>query len=154
MIKGKFITQGGDLADARQVRQAVFIEEQQIDPELEYDGRDGEAVHAVVYDENGLPVGTGRLLLEDDGCFHMGRVAVKKECRRQGYGDFIVRMLLDRAFQCGANEIHILAQTTAVRFYETIGFAVCGERCLDAGIEHYPMKIKKGGVKTACGGCH
>ncbi len=154
MIKGKFIVQGGDLSDARQVRQAVFIEEQQISPELEYDGWDEKAIHAVVYDPNSLPVGTGRLLLEEDGSFHIGRVAVKKECRKQGYGDFVVRMLLDRAFQCGAEEVCILAQTTAVGFYETIGFETCGGPCLDADIEHYPMKVKKGRVKTACGGCH
>lgn len=154
MIRGKFIPQGGDLSDAKQVRQAVFIEEQHISPELEYDEWDPKAVHAVVYDTNSLPVATGRLLLEEDGSFHIGRVAVKKECRKKGYGDFVVRMLLDRAFQCGAQEVCILAQTTAVGFYQTIGFRVCGDACLDAGIEHYPMKVAKGEVQTACDGCH
>ncbi len=152
MIQGRFIPQGGDLSDAKQVRQAVFIEEQQIPPELEYDDWDAKAVHAVAYDENGLPVATGRLLLEEDGSFHIGRVAVRRECRKKGYGDFVVRMLLDRAFQCGAKEVCILAQTTAVGFYQTIGFQVCGGPCQDAGIEHYPMKVARGGVKTACGG--
>lgn len=154
MIKGVYRYQGDDLTEAFAVRREVFVEEQQIDEAEEYDDRDAEAIHAVVYDEEGRPAATARLLLDEDGSFHVGRVAVRKACRRQGYGDFAVRMLLDKAFTCGADTVYLGAQLHAIPFYESIGFSVYGEEYLDAGIPHRRMKVEKGQVTHACGGHH
>ncbi len=154
MVKGIYLKQGDDLSVPLAIREEVFVREQGVPPEEEYDTRDPLAVHALVYDEAGRPAGTARLLLNEDGTFHIGRVAVLAAQRHKGYGDFLVRMLLDRAFRCGAQEVHLGAQLQAIPFYETIGFTVYGEEYLDAGIRHRPMRVRKGEVKTACGHCH
>lgn len=154
MVKGIYLKQGDDLTAAHAIRDKVFIEEQKVDPSEEYDEWDAKAIHALAYNEQGEPVGTARLILDEAGEFHIGRVAVLASERRKGYGDFLMRMLLDRAFLCGAQEVKIGAQLQAIPFYETIGFTVCGEEYVDARILHRPMKIAKGQVKTACGHHH
>lgn len=154
MVKGIYLVQGEDIRIPLAIREQVFIREQGVLPEEEYDEWDAKAIHALAFNDDGEPVGTARLTLDDDGQFHIGRVAVLAAERRKGYGDFLVRMLIDRAFLCGAHEVYIGAQDAAIPFYETIGFTVCGEGYLDARIPHHPMKVEKGHVKTACGHCH
>ena len=68
-----------------------------------------------------IPVATGRLIFLENW-FKIGRIAVKKECRGKHYGDFVVRMLLDKAFSMGAKEVFVGAQAHAISFYERIGF--------------------------------
>ena len=152
MIKGVYRYQGEDIREAHAIRREVFIEEQQIDPAEEYDEWDAKAIHGIVYDDEGAPCATARLLLLDDGTFHIGRVAVRKCHRRKGYGDFIMRMMLDKAFLCGAQTVYIGAQLQAIPFYESLGFCAYGEEYLDAGIPHRHMKVEKGEVTRACGG--
>ena len=88
--------------------------------------------------------------LDADGAFWIGFVAVLAEKRRQKLGDFIVRLLLDRAFLCGASEIFLTARPDSVPFFESIGFVVTGDP-IESGV---PMSVRRGGVKTACGGHH
>ncbi len=151
MIRGRYINQGEPADEALRIRQEVFVEEQKIDPAIEYDGLDGEAVHAVVYDEENQPAATGRLLWDVvANRFRIGRVATRKERRGCGYGDFVMRMLMDKAFQCGAEEVYVEAQETAVPFYQKLGFEITGGELMDAGILHFPMTVKKGCVLGGC----
>lgn len=151
MIRGKYIHQGEDYSDAISVRMKVFVEEQHVPKDHELDEWDEKAIHAVAYNDNNQPVATGRLVMDDQYNFHIGRVAVLKEYRRQKYGDFIVRLLADQAFQCAAREIEIHAQTEAIPFYETLGFQVVGLPFVEENIEHVSMLLKRGDMKTACG---
>ena len=155
-ITGKYILGGlGDLSDVISIRHKVFVEEQGIDPELEYDGKDNEAIFALAFEEGNdfkKAVATGRLLFLGDE-FKIGRIATLKEYRHKGYGDFVVRMLIDKAFTMGAKEIFVDAQLHAVDFYKTIGFRPVGDVFEEAGIEHQKMVVEPHTCTRQCG-CH
>ena len=69
-------------AQARRIRELVFVHEQAVPLELEWDEMDAHCDHALAYDAGGAAVGTGRLL--PDG--HIGRMAVLREWRGKGAG--------------------------------------------------------------------
>ncbi|MCC8022191.1 MAG: GNAT family N-acetyltransferase, partial [Clostridiales bacterium] len=90
-------------------------------------------------------------IIFDGDTYHLGRIAVLKECRGRQLGDFLVRMMADRCFAHGAREVHLGAQDHAVGFYRKIGFEVCGEEYDDAGIPHFPMVLKREDFHGQCG---
>ncbi len=149
MIEGKFIHGDQDLSEVFAIRRKVFCEEQKITEEEEFDEWDQKALHVIISDGSKY-VAVGRLLCVD-GYYKVGRIAVLKECRGMYYGDFVVRMLIDKAFQMGATEIHISAQTYAKSFYEKIGFKVKGEEYMEAGIPHVAMTLQRINLCTKCG---
>lgn len=120
----------------RRVREAVFVEEQEIPLELEYDGLDPDCEH-VVATAGTLAVGTGRLLPDA----HIGRVAVLRSHRGQGIGRLMMQALIDRARAIGHPAVALSAQHSAVDFYLNLGFTITGGAYLDAGIEHFPMQL-------------
>jgi predicted GNAT family N-acyltransferase len=130
----------GDWAEsitpARAVRTAVFIVEQNIPVELEWDEMDAVSLHALAYDTDGKPVGTGRLL--PDG--HIGRMAVLPEARGRAIGTAILMALMQAARQRGARDVVLNAQVSAMPFYARAGFVAEGEEFLDAGIPHMAMR--------------
>lgn len=148
LIEGKYLFFGDNLSDSFAVRGKVFQEEQGIPKEIELDNLDNDAVHVVVYVDHS-PVATGRMIFDGKN-YYIGRVAVLKEERRKKYGDFVVRMLADKAFMMGAKEIYINSQESVVGFYEKIGFAVCGEKHIEADIIHVPMKLVRTGLCKNC----
>lgn len=122
-------------ADARVVREDVFVDEQGVPRELEYDELDPVCDHVVVRDRSGRPVGTGRLL--PDG--RIGRMAVVADWRGRGVGAAILGRLLARAVARGMPRITLSAQLHAANFYARHGFAAQGETYLEAGIPHVKM---------------
>jgi predicted GNAT family N-acyltransferase len=122
----------------RQIRTAVFVDEQRVPPELEWDGLDESCLHVLAEDSRGTAIGTGRLL--PDG--RIGRMAVLPAWRRGGVGGAILSELLRCALQEGLTEVVLNAQTHALGFYAHHGFAAEGELFLDAGIEHRRMRRK------------
>lgn len=148
MIKGVYLNGEEDLTDAFSIRRKVFIEEQKVPEEIEMDELDAYAIHAVAYDGD-KAVATGRIIYDGD-TYKIGRIAVLKEERGKQYGDFIVRMLVDKAFLHGAKEVLLGAQLPAVGFYEKIGFKPCGEEFEEAGIPHIPMKLQHDGLCKKC----
>lgn len=159
LIQGKILTYGDDLTEAFQIRKKVFVEEQGIPEDLEFDDLDSLAMHVIVYEEDPnwktndkaykKAVATGRIIFDGSTC-KIGRIAVLKEHRKMKYGDFTVRMLLNKAFTAGIGEVRLDAQYTALAFYEKIGFHVSGEPFNEAGIKHFPMVIHMQDVKTTC----
>lgn len=123
-----------DHEQLRQVREDVFVREQRVALELEWDGMDEAACH-VLAEAAGVPIGTGRLL--PDG--HIGRMAVVASWRGQGVGDALLRELLEIAAERGIREIVLHAQTHARGFYERHGFQAQGGPFLEAGIAHVRM---------------
>ncbi|GAD29167.1 acetyltransferase [Photobacterium leiognathi lrivu.4.1] len=119
----------------RTVREQVFIQEQQIDPEIEFDGLDSEAVHVLVMDGE-QPLGTGRIL--EDG--HIGRIAIMKSARGQGLGAKVVQALVEYAQQQGYPRVDLGAQTHAVDFYRKLGFMPYGDEFMEANIPHQAME--------------
>ena len=146
MITAEWIT--NDWSDSHEIRRKVFIEEQNVAPEIEIDGSDALASGVVVYNNEKKPVATGRLILVDDE-MTIGRVAVLKEERGKKLGDLVVRMLIRRACECGYEKQIAHVQTHACGFYEKLGFIAEGEEYLEAGIPHVTM-VHTGDVGGNC----
>jgi YbgC/YbaW family acyl-CoA thioester hydrolase len=124
---------------ARQIRDAVFVQEQGIDAGLEHDGKDGQATHALALNRLGLPVGTGRLLMMDAGTAKIGRMAVLASVRSAGIGRQLLDALVAAARQRGCRTLVLHAQADAVSFYERAGFLREGPVFIEAGIAHQTM---------------
>ncbi|MEL6761539.1 MAG: GNAT family N-acetyltransferase [Myxococcota bacterium] len=122
--------------ELRAVREAVFVREQNVPLEEEWDGRDDESIHALARNSGGLPIGCGRLL--PDG--HVGRMAVLAEMRGFGVGAAILERLVDAARERGFAEIVLSSQVHAIEFYQRYGFKTEGDTYMDAGIPHRTMR--------------
>ena len=130
------------LADkAHPLRRAVFVEEQGIAPEIEADNRDADALHAVATNRFGMPVGTGRAVLDGQGGARIGRMAVLASVRGAGVGAAVLSALVEGCRQRGSGDILLHAQSDAVRFYSQHGFMCRGEPFEEAGIEHQEMVL-------------
>lgn len=123
-----------DNADLRRIREKVFIAEQAVPPELEWDNEDAQAVHLLAY-EGDYAIGTARLL--PDG--QIGRVSVLKDWRGLNVGDALLAAVIAEAERRGLHEQRLSAQVQATPFYERHGFRVLSEEYLDAGIPHVDM---------------
>jgi YbgC/YbaW family acyl-CoA thioester hydrolase len=126
-------------ADAGRVRTEVFVQEQRIPAELEWDEDDATAVHAVAYNRLGQAIATGRLLPASDGVAKVGRMAVHQALRGCGFGEQVLRALVEKAQQRGDRGIELHAQRTARDFYARLGFTAQGEPYEEAGIPHITM---------------
>lgn len=122
----------------RAVRREVFIVEQRVPEEEEWDAMDALCLHALALDAKGVPMGTGRLA--PDG--KIGRMAVLKPWRGAGVGAALLRFLVDAARQRGLRGCHMNAQSYAVPFYTRYGFEVEGDEFLEAGIPHRVMRMR------------
>ncbi len=126
-----------DALALRSVRETVFIEEQQIPPEEEWDALDPPSHHLLALDRNGCPIGCARLTPER----RIGRMAVLKAWRGKGVGMALLQQAIAEARALGWREVELSAQEYAIGFYERAGFAAYGERYLDAGIPHRMMRM-------------
>lgn len=121
--------------EIRSIRSEVFIKEQHVPEELEWDGMDEEAIHVIAMDENQQPVGTGRLLSTGQ----IGRMAVLPQERNKGIGSDMLDTLIRYAQQHLATTVFLNAQLYAVGFYKRHGFVQVGENFEDANIPHCKM---------------
>ena len=138
MFSGKFVagTQGAEPAFA--LRKEVFVDEQGFPAGSEIDDADAQAHHLMIFVE-GACIATGRLIMEAPGEFRIGRICVRKEDRGEGYGDLVMRLLIDRAMQCMAKTVHLHAQLPVVPFYQKYGFLTEGEPFDEEGQPHIAM---------------
>jgi predicted GNAT family N-acyltransferase len=125
-----------DFASIRRIREAVFIDEQHVPRELEFDDRDARCFHVLVFDGE-TPVGTGRLDLDYGG--KVGRVAVVATHRRSGVGTAVMERLHAIARERNHARLWCHAQLTAVPFYERLGYVSSGPVFEEAGIDHLRM---------------
>ncbi|MGQ3411680.1 GNAT family N-acetyltransferase [Natrinema sp. LN54] len=125
--------------DAFAVRQAVFVDEQGVDEDVEYDEHDETAVHFVAYDGD-EPVGAARLREYADGVGKVERVAVLESRREAGVGRALMASLEERADARGFTELKLHSQTRAADFYRRLGYERRGEGFEEAGIPHVEMR--------------
>jgi predicted GNAT family N-acyltransferase len=121
--------------EARQVRDAVFVAEQKVPRDIEWDEHDAVSRHVIARDSDGGAIGTGRLLV--DG--HIGRMAVLADWRGKGIGRALLERLLEEARQQGHTHLALHAQTQASGFYRRFGFVEEGPEFMEAGIPHRTM---------------
>ena len=124
---------------AAPVRTTVFVREQGVPQELEWDLEDLSALHAVVINEHGKPVATGRLLAHAPGVARIGRMAVLAEQRGHGLGRQVLLALMQAAQLRGDHRVVLHAQTSAQGFYARAGYRPQGEVFVEAGIDHIEM---------------
>lgn len=124
---------------AAPLRTRVFVQEQQIPAELEWDEDDAQAVHAVALNRMGQPLATGRLLQHAPGVGRIGRMAVHPALRGSGIGRQVLQTLKAVAAQRGDRELMLHAQRSAQAFYNRQGFKARGEGFVEAGIAHIEM---------------
>lgn len=132
-------------ADAKPIRYEVFVLEQQVPLELEWDEMDEVSLHIVAYkdgkgnvgnDSNDHALGTARLLPNG----HIGRMAVRQSVRGMGIGSVLLQTLLREAQQRGDAAVLLSAQIHAENFYQRHGFVREGEEFIEAGIPHISMR--------------
>ena len=131
--------------DAEKIRRQVFIQEQSILEQDEWDALDAVSLHFVVYDrhlENDLKINqaiaTARLLENNS----IGRVAVLKSYRSKGVGRLIMQQIIEHARTEKRQFLKLSSQVHAIAFYESFGFQVKGVGYLDCGIPHIDMYLK------------
>ncbi|GAA4995814.1 GNAT family N-acetyltransferase [Kitasatospora paranensis] len=135
------------LAQVRAVRREVFVEEQNVPEELEYDALDATSLHVLALGEDGVALGTGRLIHGShafgitgiEGRVLLGRLAVRKPARGTGLGVGLVRAIEQAGREHGARELELHAQVQALGFYERLGYTAEGPVYDDAGIPHRTM---------------
>lgn len=125
--------------EAQPIRSAVFVQEQGIPADLEWDAADANAVHAVAYNRFGMALGTGRLLEHAPGVAKIGRMAVLQPMRGGHVGRALLDALIDAARRRGEHEVMLHAQSSAAGFYARAGFTPRGEPFDEAGIAHLEM---------------
>lgn len=122
----------------RLIRQTVFVREQHVPVELEWDEFDARCLHLLAADSAENPIGTARLL--PTGI--IGRMAVLKEWRGNDVGSALVLRLLEEARKKQIEQVTLSAQLHAMPFYVKFGFQIVGEEFTEAGIPHVKMNLR------------
>jgi predicted GNAT family N-acyltransferase len=137
-----------DLALVAGIRREVFVVEQNVPEELEYDELDATSEHLLATGPDGAALGTARLIHGEQalkltggrpGRVLLGRLAVARAARGTGLGAALVRAVEQAGRERGATEVELHAQTQALGFYERLGYTAEGPEYLDANIPHRTM---------------
>ncbi len=138
MVEIRLAENDRERADAFAVRHRVFVEEQGVDEDLEYDEHDAEATHFVAYDD-GEPIG------RPDFGRSRASVAKSNESRSssragEGIGRALMETLEDEAESRGLSSFILHSQTRVAEFYRRLGYERCGPEFEEAGIPHVEMQ--------------
>lgn len=139
MIQLRCYTGTENLKDSYKVREEVFVKEQGFTEE--FDNIDKTCTHVVAYDFDNS-IATGRVFVNRDGNYTLGRICVLKTYRKKGIGRQIIESLEKVAMEKGAKELHLGSQLQAKEFYEKLGYISIGELYYEEGCPHVHM-VKK-----------
>jgi len=139
-LKVKMVTTAYEGMTVAYLRYKVFIEEQHISIDEEFDGSDVISVSFLLFLDH-VPVGTMRYYKDDEGNIHPGRIAILKTYRNQGYGKKFIQWF-DQYLLGIYPEVHIVlhAQKHLEHFYQTLGYQSKGKVFMEANIEHIAME--------------
>ncbi len=142
-MESKKITLDNELKIAFDIRKEVFVKEQDVPLEDEFDDFDtlnGQCEHILVY-YNEQPVGTGRIRVFD-GFGKLERICILKPYRKFGLGKIIIKALEQIAEKKGATQVKLHGQKQAEGFYKKLGYKTSSNIFMEAGIPHILM-VKK-----------
>jgi predicted GNAT family N-acyltransferase len=123
-----------------EIRKKVFIEGQNVPVNEEIDGKDGQSDHYLLYVAE-VAVGTARVRYVDD-IAKVERVAILDEYQGKGLGKKIMEAILLDVKECNrVASVKLSAQVYAIPFYEKLGFSLCSDEYIDAGIPHKDMRL-------------
>lgn len=138
----KIVQTDEEMKKAYEIRKTVFIEEQNVPPEIEVDEHENEATHFICYDEDKV-IGAGRLrYVGEHG--KLERICVLKPYRGKSFGKQIIAAMEEEILNKGYDKALLNAQTHAKQFYEQLGYTVISNEFIDAGIPHVTMEKNLG----------
>ncbi|MCM3907257.1 GNAT family N-acetyltransferase [Trueperella bernardiae] len=127
------------------IRKAVFVDEQHVEAANEIDALDfAPPTRHVLAEVGGHDAGTARLLIDEAGHVHVGRVAVHSWARGTGVGRALMNAMHELALDVAGDDVRVelSAQESAMGFYASLGYGVVNrERYLDEGIWHQDMVL-------------
>ncbi|GGG00746.1 GNAT family N-acetyltransferase [Paenibacillus abyssi] len=132
------VTNEEQLEAVYRIRREVFVEEQGVPAENEFDEYETVCDHILVYHEE-QPIGTGRLRIAD-GAAKMERICILASYRKFGLGKEIMASLESLAQTKGLRKAKLHAQTHAQSFYEKLGYRVKSDVFMEEGIPHVSME--------------
>jgi predicted GNAT family N-acyltransferase len=118
------------------IRKSVFIDEQHVPKDLEWDGQDEDCTHFLA-SIDASPAATARLTAKGQ----IGRMAVLRQYRGLGIGSRLLASVIEQAKQLGHRQVFLHAQVSVIGFYQKHGFSAEGDIFIDAGIEHRSMRL-------------
>ncbi len=121
----------------RQIREQVFIVEQCVPADIEWDTYDADAMHLLVENNQQQVIGCARILKTG----YIGRMGLLKEWRGVGIGLALLTQAIEICKQNKTNKVSLSAQTHVIKFYEKAGFVVVSEPYIDANIWHVDMQL-------------
>lgn len=125
------------------IRMTVFVEEQNVDAEIEVENEE-ESTHYLLYYRK-KPVATARYRITKNG-IKLERFAMLKEFRGKGLGNDLLRFVLTDARKHG-KDIFLNGQVQVLGYYEKFGFVAVGQPFEEANIQHYRMEYKPEDLK-------
>lgn len=149
MIIGKWIPEEGDLTEVNRIRAEVFADS----PAIAAHGArpDAFCMYALVCTPDGEPAAVGTALF-DGTEYTIAGLGVRKAERGNGYGDFLLRMLLDRALASHARKVFCDAPAGTEGFFTRLGFVPCGEAFAEDGVTWVPLE-RSCSVPADCCSC-
>ena len=138
----KLVTTAYDGMTVSYIRYKVFVEEQNISIDEEFDGSDLNSVSFLFFLDH-IPVGTMRYYKDENQHIHPGRIALLKPYRMQGFGKAMMRWF--EQYIVGLYPIvtiQLNAQLYLKKFYLELGYQPKGKTFLEANIEHIEMEKK------------
>lgn len=142
MAKVRKVVNKHELQQAFKIREEVFIKEQKVSHEEEFDEYEESSTHFLAFDKDNNPCGTARWRATDCG-IKLERFAVLKGCRKTGIGQSIMSAMLEDIENdpnVSQQKIYMHAQTTAIDFYKKFGFEVIGDEFIECDIKHFTME--------------
>ncbi|MBC6975832.1 GNAT family N-acetyltransferase [Bacillus sp. Xin] len=136
-MQAQIVQTDEQLRDAFSVRKQVFVEEQHVSAEEEYDQFEEISKHVVIYDGD-IPVGAGRFRIVD-GIGKMERICVLASHRKKGIGKIIMDSLEAYAKEESLPKLKLHAQTHAESFYKKLGYETASDVFMEADIPHVVM---------------
>ena len=138
-ITFKLVENDSELKEAFEVRRVVFVEEQGVDEDIEYDTLDYEALQMVVKKDDEI-IGTARVRFLAEGEAKIERMAVLKPFRRRGIGSGMMSFLANELRMQHVERVVLHAQYIVIAFYESCGYSATGSPFWEAGIKHIVME--------------
>ncbi|HET8858920.1 GNAT family N-acetyltransferase [Marivirga sp.] len=143
MISVKVVETEEELKQIFAIREEVFVKEQKVAPEEEYDEFEEISTHFIATDDNGNSCGTARWRFTEKG-IKLERFAVLKNYRGKGIGQALVKAVIDHVRenpQSKGKKMYMHAQIPAITLYSRFGFKKVGEQFEECNIMHYQMEL-------------
>lgn len=140
-LEVKIVNSPQDIQKCLDLREKIFVQEQNIPFERVKDEENGQFVHFMIF-ENDLTIGSARISFNNaENIAFIERLCILKEHRNKGVGNFFMEELIEYCKKNGFGKIIISAQERIIKFYNKVGFEVCSGIYMDSNIPHFKMQL-------------